>query len=217
VISFLCSFSCSDSLTMTNEVQVGNVDDREACDKSGPERGFIMMPWYPIGSIESYRWKENNFGTLKSLVKQVLCAYLAAFERCGFVHGDFHSGNIVIRGTSLKSIDYGDFSLGDVCGKYAMMMDFQKSATDCPASHVANVYRDFSKMFQSLEDMSGSDIVIRCDQACIDKLISNANEVPFDAREVRKAVLECVDKFYVRYSKSVIPKIPDFSKPMPRR
>lgn len=78
---------------------------------------------------DTYRRRAENLdGWLTTEETEALCRVIASIpERCAYVHGDFHRGNLMVRGEDLLLIDMADSSTGhpfyDVLGFYTLGMD----------------------------------------------------------------------------------------------
>ena len=87
---------------------------------------ILIMPWYRLGEIHKYAWNRHNFPVLQNVIKHVCCSMLLAYQSIGFVHRDFHLGNILLRHSTKKEILYGDISV-PVNTMLPVIMDFDKS------------------------------------------------------------------------------------------
>ena len=58
----------------------------------------------------------------KNVLKQLCFSLCIAYEQTGFVHMDLHAGNVLMRPSKKREIDYGYMSL-PLQGKYALIMD----------------------------------------------------------------------------------------------
>lgn len=73
-----------------------------------------------------YNWESVPRQTLVMLLKQVVCTAIDAFLKFGFIHGDLHCNNILIKKTKIHTIDYGFYTV-DTNGYKAFIMDFELS------------------------------------------------------------------------------------------
>lgn len=96
-------------------------------DRARDTMGYIVMLMYKNGSVADHKWTTSNFKDLKTVIKQTVAALASAFIRTGFVHGDLHGGNILMRKTKKTELKYEDMSL-PTNGMYAIIMDFQRSS-----------------------------------------------------------------------------------------
>jgi serine/threonine protein kinase len=74
------------------------------CKNNGTNNYFLFMEYYPKGSLESYI--PNNVNEIVSIINQIICSMILAYEKLKFVHGDLHPGNILLKNTNRKSIKY---------------------------------------------------------------------------------------------------------------
>lgn len=123
---YLCSFHCKEDLS--DIVKRDFQKSPYLCRADGSEIHAIVMPYYTLGNINSYKWTRDLFDVYKNVVKQACFAVLYAFERHGFRHNDLHFDNILIKPTTKKELEY-DFGVRlPLLGKYAVLMDYDRSA-----------------------------------------------------------------------------------------
>ena len=119
-ITMYCLIQCKNDLS---NVKPGSSVCSKTSDKS---IGGLIMPWYRLGEIQKYAWNRNNFPVLQNVIKHVCCSMLLAYQTIGFVHRDFHLGNILLRHSTKKEILYEDISV-PVNNILPVIMDFDKS------------------------------------------------------------------------------------------
>ena len=102
------------------------LSDYKMCHYGANPIGILVMKYYNLGCIDNYDWNETNFDILKNVIKQTIYAILYAYETKGFIHGDLHSGNILLKPKRNNNIIYGEKILPiDVLE--VVIMDFEKS------------------------------------------------------------------------------------------
>jgi hypothetical protein len=154
VIKYFCRFTCQDTADYVN----GNThrferDRNFLCNGdpgTGSQRGFVVMPFYEFGDISTVPVKgRDKFQIFKNLLMQIMLASLYAWLRCGFVHGDMNTGNVLFRKTTQTTVSYGELgTLAVEGGMYAVIMDFGLSRTDdvrTGSGDVHQVYRGLDK------------------------------------------------------------------------
>jgi hypothetical protein len=199
--NFIRQFSCNDSV---KDIQHRNFYiTSEVCNGSDSEIiSMIIMPFYPMGNLESYHWKRSNFDTLKNVLKQVVSALLYAFQQFHFVHGDMHVGNILLRSSKKTEVSYGEVTL-PVDGIYPMIMDFGRSYTDEYA--VADVYRNIERLLTIVIGMDNSDLALSIDLTPLEHL-RRAHQ-PIDD-DVYYTIYKIIDSMKIRYAHSELPPNP---------
>lgn len=98
------------------------------CKNNGTENYFLFMEYYDLGSILNYIPKSLN--EIISIINQVIASATLAFEHFGFIHGDLHPGNILLKKTKKDFIKY-KFTDKDleikINGIQIVMFDFDRS------------------------------------------------------------------------------------------
>jgi hypothetical protein len=93
--------------------------------------GVILMPYFPLGSIAKYTWNPDNVVLLRSCLKQVMLSVISIFCNHGIIHGNFHTGNILLRPTKQSVIKYDISGVGQfevpTYGIRTLIMDFEHS------------------------------------------------------------------------------------------
>lgn len=98
---YLGFFSCNDNF---NNYNINKPLPKYFCKNNGTENYFLFMKYYDIGSVLNYKPKSLN--DIISIINQVIASTTLAFEQLGFIHGDLHPGNILIKKTKKDFIKY---------------------------------------------------------------------------------------------------------------
>ncbi len=198
-IKFLCHFTCNDTI---QDIQHRNFMINTSICKGDPSQtiGMIAMPYYPLGSINSYTWNRQNFPTLKNVIKQVVFALLLAYETFGFVHADFHVGNVLIRATKKTETIYGQYRVA-TNGVYPMIMDFGRSRISETQPYF--VYKDIQRFLNCIRGMDKSDLSLDCN---LRKLVIHIQENTPVSDQIYQDMEEIIDNIQILYAHSEIPK-----------
>jgi serine/threonine protein kinase len=90
----------------------------------------LIMPYISEGSLRKFNWTPEYFDMLKSVILQTIMSSFVAYETCGFIHGDFHLDNILLKKTKKQEIMYtwtnGSTSV-PTNGYKIVIMDFDSS------------------------------------------------------------------------------------------
>lgn len=146
-IRYYCKFVCFDNIKkiIKNEGLIGTY---YLC-KSGREQiGILAMNYYKLGSIGSYPWNENNINVLKNVLKHTVYTYLNAYLKLGFIHGDLHADNVLIKEKTVCEIDYYYKKL-PVDAFEIRIMDFEKSKINKNFEFIL-VLNDIHKLLNSV-------------------------------------------------------------------
>lgn len=106
------------------------------------------MKHYYLGCVDNYDWNDNNFYLLKNIIKQVVFAIIYAYETKGFIHGDLHSGNILLKQKRNNEITYNKKIL-ILYELEAVIMDFEKSKLN-QNNKIDYLVRNIDKLFTSI-------------------------------------------------------------------
>ncbi len=118
------------------------------CHYGDNEIGILVMKEYNLGCVDNYDWNENNFDLLKNIIKQVAFAIIYAYETKGFIHGDLHSGNILLKSKRNNEITYNEKIL--ILNELeAVIMDFEKSKLN-QNNKISDLVRNIDKLFTSI-------------------------------------------------------------------
>lgn len=109
---------------------------------------ILIMKYYNLGCINDYEWNENNFNILKNVIKQVVFAIIQAYKKKGFIHGDLHCGNVLLKPKKNNIILYESKNL--IIDKYeAIIMDFENSKLE-QFNNINHLYRNINKFIMSI-------------------------------------------------------------------
>lgn len=169
-------------------------------------RGYLVMPYLPLGSMMQYRWDRSNFELMKSTAKQACFAMLRAFETVGMVHRDLHPGNVMLRRTKKAHVAYGLGRELPTNGVRAVILDFGKSDTArTRATQPREVCDDLRQVINGLQSLENSDLSLTMDVQPIVRLASANAPVTAEAYDVVSAV---VDRIGIAYERSKLPPNP---------
>ena len=137
---------CNDSIkNIINHKE--NISNYKICHYGDNPVSILVMNYYKLGSIYDYEWSKDNFDILKNLIKQVVFAVILAYEKIGFIHGDLHCGNVLIKTKRNDEIIYEDKVL--IVDKFeCIIMDFEKSKLN--QNNIINLIRNIIKFMDSI-------------------------------------------------------------------
>jgi len=175
-IRYFCIIRCNDDIKniINNKNTILNY---KMCHYGENEVGILVMKEYNLGSIENYDWNENNFNLLKNVMKQVIFSILYAYNTKGFIHGDLHSGNILLKSKKKCEIIYENkkLVLDDL---EVVIMDFEKSKLNSN-NKINELMKNIVKFINSIIDSNKIKINIDYDRNKLIKLksifLSNVN------------------------------------------
>ena len=114
-------FSCNDDF---DNYELNKELPKYFCKNNGTTNYFLFMEYYSIGSLLNYI--PINIDEIISIINQVLTSLIIAFEKLGFIHGDLHPGNILLKKTKKNSIKY-DNIIVNTSGLQVIIFDFNRS------------------------------------------------------------------------------------------
>ena len=150
ILSFYCFFTCLDNFR--------GIDPKQGlCGRGKDPISVLVMPLIKLGRIDKANWTRDNIHVFNSCLKHVVCTLLLAFETFGFNHNDLHFGNILLKKTKKKHIQYGDrIVLPVVDGYIPVIMDFERSNM---TGNIGLMYNDIGRLF----NLSSSEINVKMD------------------------------------------------------
>jgi serine/threonine protein kinase len=171
LIKYICDFECNEDLP--NIVKRNFQTKPYLCKKDGTDRiKAIVMSYYPLGSINDYAWTQSNFADYINLIKQACFAVLYAYETVGFIHGDFHLDNILIKTTKRRTLNYGTSIQLPIGSKYAVIMDFERSLIVAPEhreEYRSEAYKSIKQLIVlALNEKDNATISFRADDTTIE-------------------------------------------------
>jgi serine/threonine protein kinase len=148
-IRYYCKFNCFDNIRkiIKNEDMITTY---YLCKNGNEEIGILAMNYYNLGSIGSFKWNSDNLYILKNVLKQTIYAYLRAYSQLGFIHGDLHSDNILLKNKGVCEIDY-IFKKLIIDTFEVRIMDFEKSRLNKDLEFKF-VLSDIEKLFDSIKN-----------------------------------------------------------------
>jgi hypothetical protein len=194
-IRYYCNFSCLDTKDNLEGLVHGHL--KRVCTDGGKINiGVLVMPYYSLGDIESYGWREEELDVLKNVLKQICFSLMYAYEKTGFLHNDEHLGNILLRKTNKSSLKYGDIEL-QLNGMYAVIMDFEKSTIGVSG----DVYNSIRKLIHLICVSSKSDIMLEYPDMRLARLQSGNVVIK---KEDYAIINDIIDNVKIRYVKSKV-------------
>jgi hypothetical protein len=190
-IKYYCFFSCNEDRKKFEMLETKS-KKLPLCTGPGTNTGFIIMPFYKLGSIAMYKWSTGNLHILKNILVQLVFALCDSFETIGFVHQDLHLYNVLLRKTKKKEICYKNINKSvKTEGFYPIIMDFGRAK-------VSASFKEFKttllKMFSLLRDI-GINCEFILDPLPLVNYIRNAEIFNLDV------TIEMIKKIQIDYIK----------------
>jgi len=159
-LKYICLFSCfDDSINRfgNNDTNRRSVTGKicNAKDKIQENWKYVLvMPYFKDGSIKNYNWKTANVETLKYLVIHTILSISQAFLQIGFIHGDLHLDNVLLKKTKITQFEYSfaaDVTVREpIMGWKPVIMDFEKSSVG-----VYDLYLFWNDLHQFTKNIDG--------------------------------------------------------------
>ena len=168
-IRYFCIFKCNDNIKniINNKDTISNY---KMCHYGDNEIGILVMRHYYLGCVDNYDWNKNNFDLLKNIIKQVVFAIIYAYETKGFIHGNLHSGNILLKPKRNSEITYNKKIL-TTKELEVVIMDFEKSKLN-QQNKIDVLVRNIDKLFSSIINSNNMKLFINYDRNKLIKLKS---------------------------------------------
>lgn len=173
-IRYFCLIKCNDDIKniINNKNTISNY---KICHYGDNQIGILVMKEYDLGSIDNYIWNENNFELLKNIIKQVIFSIIYAYNKKGFIHGDLHTGNILLKPKRNCLIKYENKTL-NLYDLEVVIMDFEKSKLQ-QKNKMSDLIKNILKFMTSIiSTCLKNDLIVNIDIDKIIKLKSIFNE-----------------------------------------
>jgi serine/threonine protein kinase len=148
-IRYYCKFLCEDDIKeiINNE----NMLNAYNLGKNGKNTlGILTMGYYKLASIGNFIWKSGELNVLKNVLKQSVFAICYAYKMEGFVHGDLHADNILLKEKNICEIDY--------CYKKLLVNTFEIRIMDFEKSRL-NKDLEFKFVLDNIEKLLNSVVI----------------------------------------------------------
>ncbi len=150
-IRFLCFFNCTDDF-----LRHPNTTNNQLCKSNNTKKTMdvIIMPFYELGSLADYKWNSQNIDELKICIKQLLLFSCVNFQRYGFIHGDLHAKNVLLKSIQDKKVYPIKYKINETYFMISrslfdiVIMDFENSCFDI--KNINLFYIDLTKFFSLL-------------------------------------------------------------------
>ena len=169
-IRYFCIIKCNDDIKNIKNIinNKNTISNYKMCYYGDNLIGILVMKHYYLGSIENYIWNESNFNILKNVIKQVVFSIIYAYENKGFIHGDLHSGNVLLKHARNNEIIYGKKIL-EINEFEVVIGDFEKSKFN---NSIVDLIKGIIKFINSIVDSNNIIINIDYDRNKLIKLKS---------------------------------------------
>lgn len=198
VVKFICYFECNDDF-----LKYPDKERNHLCNGEGSRMKIIAMPYFELGSIGSYEWNLDNIHVLRTCIKHAIMTNISAFMH-GFLHGDFHPGNILLKKTKQSSIDYLFEEIGEVNietnGVRTWIMDFENTreiSAENPRD-IMDFYFDIQKFFTLLQDHRFIKNIDKSTNINIFQLVNKyMNSLRYPDMDFIMGIIDSIDKIAV--------------------
>jgi len=168
-IRYFCMIECNDQIKNIINHK-GNILNYKMCHYGSELVGILVMKHYKLGCIYNYDWNESNVNILKNVIRQVSYAIIHAYETKGFLHGDLHCGNVLLKPKKNNVIMYGNKQL-EIEDLEVIIMDYEKSRIN-EKDKIHYVINDIRRLFNSISDMNSNKLNIDYDYNKLTRLKS---------------------------------------------
>ncbi len=173
-IRYFCLIKCNDNIKniINNKNTISNY---KMCYYGDNQIGILVMKEYNLGSIDNYIWNKNNFELLKNVIKQVVFSVIYAYNTKGFIHGDLHTGNILLK-PKKNCVFYYENHLLYLNDLEVVVMDFEKSKLQ-QKNQITDLIKNILKFMTSIINTClKNDLIVNIEIDKIIKLKSIFNE-----------------------------------------
>jgi len=106
-INYICLFNCYDNTYDNIEEKNNNLEPLCSAKKKEENlKTVLIMPYINEGSIKNFKWNNDKYDALKSVISQTIMSVFMAYQLCGFLHNDLHLDNILVKKTKKETFNY---------------------------------------------------------------------------------------------------------------
>jgi hypothetical protein len=115
----------------------------------------LVMPYIRDGSIEKYNWTTENIHILKNTMIHIILSMAVAFKTTGFIHRDFHLGNVLLNKTKVEEMEYildkekNIIIKEPTMGYKIVIMDFEKAELN--TTDIYYFWDDLNTVFKDID------------------------------------------------------------------
>ena len=201
-VKFICYLECND-----NFLNYPNEKRNYLCNGNGSQMKIIIMPYFEMGCIGFYSWTNENVKTLRTCIKHAFLSYITAFTN-GYLHGDFHPGNVLLKKTKQLSIDYlfegiGEINNIETNGIRTWIMDFENTRpiTKENKKDTMDFYFDIQKFFILLQDHRFIKNLDKTTTISLTQIINQyMNSITYPNMDFIGGIIHSIDKIELLYS-----------------
>lgn len=201
-VKFICYLECND-----NFLNYPNEKRNYLCNGNGSQMKIIIMPYFEMGCIGFYSWTNNNINLLRTCIKHAFLSYITAFTN-GYLHGDFHLGNVLLKKTKQLSIDYLFEGIGEITnietnGIRTWIMDFENTRpiTKENKKDTMDFYFDIQKFFILLQDHRFINNIDKTTTLSLMQIINQyMNSITYPNMDFIGGIIHSIDKIELLYS-----------------
>ena len=200
-ISFNCIFSCNDNLKSIDSRLNNNTTNRKyLCRKDGDKLTILIMPDIKLGLLHIFKWNRDNFHILKNSLKHIVMSLCYARNKIGFVHNDLHIGNVLLKKTTRKTIDYKDFGQLETFNYIPIIIDYDRSIIKKTDDIIEpDIYNDLFRIISGICQDTNTVFDIPSFNSLNSKYKSQNAKLTND---ICQKLCKEIDKFEIRYVKT---------------
>jgi hypothetical protein len=161
-LKYICLFSCFDD----SIGKFGNNDTNRrpftgkicnADEKTNENLKYVLvMPYIKDGSVANHNWTTENINVLKNIIIHTVLSIATAFYHIGFIHGDLHLDNVLLKKTKITNYEYfftPEITINaHLTGHKPVIMDFEKAQTGS-----RDLYLFWSDLHQFTKNIDGME------------------------------------------------------------
>jgi len=165
-IKYDCLFRCHDDTYSKYKSRKIIKNICSADNKNENEKIVLVMPYISEGSIKNFNWTVDKFDILRSVIIQSIFSSFIAYHLTGFIHGDFHLDNILMKKTKQTTVNYtfGDKIITVPTNGYKIMiLDYDSSwinldKNDGLTFYWLNLFNMLSRINMDLKNKDGDRV-----------------------------------------------------------
>ena len=189
-----CFFQCEDDFK-----EHPSASRTSLCRGPGTSMKVLVMPYFDEGSMRDFNWVSKPDALIACLL-QLFCSLMQAYESKGILHSDTHLDNVLLKKTTVTSVDYilgGKRVSVPTGGYFITIMDFELSFNEVSSNRGRAIGQLYDDLLHSISDLRYESKVEIHDDDLLMKLLMDLKIKPIPVFEALKQIYPLIQKINI--------------------